>query len=69
MFCFRELFVDDGELLETGDTLVNNRLADTMQRIADDPETFYTGNLADDIIADLQEHGESRYILHWKISR
>jgi len=55
-----ELFVkEDGSLIEAGDLLVNPKLAVTMRRVADDPLSFYTGSLAADIVADLQEYGSN----------
>ncbi|XP_048747538.2 glutathione hydrolase 1 proenzyme-like [Ostrea edulis] len=33
------------------------KLADTFEKIADDPHTFYNGSLADDIVADIREAG------------
>ena len=38
-----------------GDTIVDEKLAVTLERIAADPESFYTGELAEDILADLAE--------------
>jgi len=55
-----ELFVkEDGTLIKTGDLLVNAKLGATMRIIADDPMSFYRGQLADDIVADLQEYGSN----------
>lgn len=34
------------------------KLADTFEKIADDPHTFYNGSLADDIVADIREAGK-----------
>lgn len=42
-----------------GDLMLNPKLGDTLRRIADDPVTFYTGELADDIVADVQEYGRA----------
>lgn len=53
-----ELFVkQDGSLVQEGDLLINAKLGQTMRRIADEPMSFYTGSLAEDIVADLQEYG------------
>jgi gamma-glutamyltranspeptidase/glutathione hydrolase/leukotriene-C4 hydrolase len=53
----REVFVGaDGELLREGDMLVNKKFAETLRRIAADPEDFYTGQLAKDIAADIAEY-------------
>jgi len=57
----RELFVkEDGSLVTQGDLLVNKKLGDTFQRIALNPMTFYTGSLAQDIVDDIQEYGQSQ---------
>ena len=55
----------DGELLEEGDMLYNQKLADTLKIIADDPEAFYdpSSQLAQDIVADIAEYGEEKYNL------
>ncbi|KAK2151985.1 hypothetical protein LSH36_343g01029 [Paralvinella palmiformis] len=53
-----ELFVkENGSLITEGDLLKNPKLGATLARIAEDPDTFYSGSLADDIIADLTEYG------------
>ena len=36
-----------------GDNLVNRKLAITLERIANDPTSFYNGSLAEDIAADI----------------
>jgi gamma-glutamyltranspeptidase/glutathione hydrolase len=54
----REVFLPDGELLGAGDVLVEPRLAGTLRRIADDgPDVFYTGEVAEGIVATLREQG------------
>jgi len=52
----------DGTLVQAGDLLVNPRLAKTLRTIAEDPMSFYTGQLARDIVADLQDYGEHRIV-------
>ena len=39
--------------------MTNPLLANTLERIANDPEDFYTGDLAKDILADLHDAGRS----------
>ena len=63
-FPFSELYIlPDGDLIVEGDVITDPKLAVTMQRIADDPMSFYTGTLANDIIADLEEYGTNPLIL------
>ena len=57
---FSELFVkSDGTLVMEGDIITRPKLGNTLQTIADNPNSFYDPNsqLAQDIVADLQEHG------------
>ena len=44
---------EDGCLKRKGDLLVNRQLAITLERIGNDPDSFYTGNMADDIANDI----------------
>ena len=47
-----------GELLDEGDVLVNEDLARSLERIAEEgPQTFYRGSMAEEIILDLESHG------------
>ena len=47
-----------GELVKEGDILRDPKMADTLERIANGgADEFYTGSLADDLIADLKDHG------------
>ena len=48
---------EDGSLKKKGDVLKNPKIADTLERIADDPFTFYNGSLAEDIVEDIKEQG------------
>ena len=60
MFCFvcRERFLkDNGELYEVGDIITIPRLADTLEKIASDPLSFYNGTLASDVAADISDLG------------
>ncbi|XP_061907682.1 gamma-glutamyltransferase 5a isoform X2 [Entelurus aequoreus] len=57
----RELFSDqNGNLLQTGDVVKYETLADTLATIADlGADAFYTGKIAEDLIRDIQEAGGS----------
>ena len=57
-FFFRQLVAkEDGSLLKEGDILKMPKLANTLQKIAEDPFTFYNGSLANDIVNDIAEEG------------
>ena len=43
--------------VETGDIIKNERLGHTLQRIADDPLSFYRGALANEIALDIKDAG------------
>ena len=55
----RQLFVDaEGNMLKEGDTVKYEKLADTLEKIAErGAEEFYTGDTARDLISDIQEAG------------
>ncbi|XP_028396724.1 glutathione hydrolase 1 proenzyme-like [Dendronephthya gigantea] len=54
---FRKLLTnEDGKLKKTGDTIVNPVLAVTLKMIQQDPESFYSGELAKRIAADFQDN-------------
>ena len=56
--CFSEVFTDgEGNIKTEGEILINTKLANSLQRIADDPSSFYDGSLASDIVADIAEYG------------
>ena len=61
MFCFvfyrNLLFNEDGKLKQLGETLYMPKFAKTLERISDDPEGFYSGELAKDVVKDIQEKG------------
>ena len=50
---------ENGKIKNIGDTVVDIELANTLEKIANDPgkDTFYTGDLSHDIAADLLEMG------------
>lgn len=56
---FRDLYTDkNGNLMKTGDIVKFEKLADTLEKIADQgAEAFYTGSIAEDLIRDIQEAG------------
>ncbi|KAL0979504.1 hypothetical protein UPYG_G00185940 [Umbra pygmaea] len=55
----RQLFLGkDGKLLKVGDTVKFEKLADTLEIIANDgADAFYTGKVAEDLINDIKEAG------------
>ncbi|XP_054467219.1 gamma-glutamyltransferase 5a [Anoplopoma fimbria] len=55
----RELYTDkNGNLMKTGDIVKFEKLADTMEMIANlGAEAFYSGKIAEDLIRDIQEAG------------
>uniref|UniRef100_A0AAV2MRX9 Gamma-glutamyltransferase 5a n=1 Tax=Knipowitschia caucasica TaxID=637954 RepID=A0AAV2MRX9_KNICA len=58
-FPLYKMFTDaKGNALKTGDVVKFEKLADTMEAIADHgPDIFYTGKIAEDLISDIQEAG------------
>lgn len=53
----RHLFQRDGRLYKAGEVFRQPQLAATLKRIAADPEDFYHGAMARQLIADLREGG------------
>lgn len=55
----RKLYSDkNGNLLKTGDIVKFEKLADTLETIANHgADAFYTGRIAEDLIRDIQEAG------------
>ncbi|XP_066018957.1 glutathione hydrolase 1 proenzyme-like [Pocillopora verrucosa] len=49
------LLVDNERLVKKGDVIKNEKYAMTLERVRDDPESFYNGALASDIIRDLKK--------------
>ena len=47
--------VDNKRLVKKGDVIKNEKYATTLERVRDDPESFYNGALASDIIRDLKK--------------
>ena len=53
----KEVLQKDGKWLKAGETFKNEKLAKTLEIIANDPLTFYHGELAKDILADINDNG------------
>ncbi|XP_005952505.1 glutathione hydrolase 5 proenzyme [Haplochromis burtoni] len=55
----RKLYLDkNGNLLKTGDTVKFEKLADTLEMIANEgPDVFYNGTIAKNLISDIQNEG------------
>ena len=51
----RRIFQRDGDLYKAGETLKQPLLAETLKRIAADPNGFYHGKMAHELIADLKK--------------
>lgn len=47
----------EGKILQMGDIVKMTKLAQTLQTLADDPDSFYTGALAKQIVSDIQQAG------------
>ncbi len=52
----REIFTDKGKFYNTGDKLVQRDLARTLTAIAENPQNFYTGKIAQAIAADMAKN-------------
>ncbi|KAK3728893.1 hypothetical protein QZH41_010184 [Actinostola sp. cb2023] len=54
----RELLVNEkGELRQLGEVIKMPKLARTLERISDDPEDFYSGELAKEIVSEVEAAG------------
>ncbi|BAY65934.1 gamma-glutamyltransferase [Calothrix brevissima NIES-22] len=53
----REIFTRNGEYYQPGEKLVQRDLAQTLEAIAQNPQSFYTGNIAQAIAADMAKNG------------
>ena len=53
----KHIFQRDGRLYKTGETFSQPQLADTLKRIAADPDDFYHGKMAQQLIDDLKAGG------------
>ncbi|XP_005951481.1 glutathione hydrolase 5 proenzyme isoform X1 [Haplochromis burtoni] len=67
----RELYLDkNGNLLKTGDTVKFEKLADTLETIANEgPDVFYNGTIAKNLISDIQKAANVTDLKNWNISR
>ncbi|XP_076859438.1 gamma-glutamyltransferase 5a isoform X2 [Brachyhypopomus gauderio] len=61
----RQLFQDaEGNLLNEGDIVKFERLADTLEKIANNgSEAFYTGDISRDLINDIKDAGDGRWAI------
>ncbi len=53
----RQVFTRNGTMYAAGDKLFQRDLAKTLQQIATDPQSFYTGNIARAIASDMATNG------------
>ncbi|MDZ8055803.1 MAG: gamma-glutamyltransferase [Aulosira sp. ZfuVER01] len=53
----REIFIRNGEYYQPGEKLVQRDLAKTLEAIAQNPQSFYTGSIAQAIAADMAKNG------------
>ena len=53
----KHIFQRDGQLFKEGETFAQPQLARTLERIAADPEDFYHGQMARELISDLKKGG------------
>lgn len=53
----RQTFTRDGRMYQAGEKLVQRDLAKTLQLVAQNPQSFYTGNIARAIASDMAKNG------------
>ncbi len=53
----RQVFTRNGTMYAAGDKLIQRDLAKTLQQIATNPQSFYTGNIARTIASDMAKNG------------
>ena len=53
----RQVFTRNGTMYAAGDKLIQRDLAKTLQQIATEPQSFYTGNIARAIASDMATNG------------
>ena len=54
---YRALLFENGKLIDLARHIVNKPLAKTLRSIAENPENFYTGSLAENVVKDIQDAG------------
>lgn len=65
-----EVFLPGGDLLCAGQTLLQPRLAGTLEALAESgPEAFYTGSVARSIVATVREHGSGMVLEDFSMHR
>lgn len=52
----KAIFTRNGQPLKKGDRLIQTDLAETLQKIATNPQSFYTGDIAKAIVADMKNN-------------
>ena len=57
VFLNRELLFEDGKPKKLGQVIMMPKFARTLEKIRNDPESFYTGKLAKDIVKEVQDRG------------
>ncbi|QXE22449.1 gamma-glutamyltransferase [Richelia sinica FACHB-800] len=53
----KQIFTRNGEFYQPGERLIQGDLAKTLTSIAENPQSFYTGNIAQTIAADMAKNG------------
>lgn len=53
----KKLLFENGAVLELGSTIIDKSLASTLRKIAEDPNDFYNGSLAENIVSDVRAKG------------
>lgn len=53
----KRIFQRDGNLYKAGETFKQPELARTLERISNDPDSFYHGKMAEELVADLRGGG------------
>ncbi len=53
----RAIFTRNGAMYQPGDILIQQDLAETLRKIAQDPQQFYTGEIAEAIATDMAANG------------
>lgn len=53
----KKLLFENGDVVDLGGTIIDRALASTLKKIAADPNDFYTGSLAENIVNDIHAKG------------